>query len=61
MPTFKAYKTELKCSLNLPNNIDGNSPLKPNKNLKDINFKFLPSSICNLSHYAKTLGNFKLI
>lgn len=55
MPTFKAYKTELKCSLNLPNNIDGNSPLKPNKNLKDINFKFLPSSICNLSHYTNNL------
>ncbi len=61
MPTFKAYKTELKCSLNLPNNIDGNSPLKPNKNLKDINFKFLPSSIAICPIMLTTLGNFKLI
>lgn len=55
MPTFKAYKTELKCSLNLPNSIGGKSPLKPNKFLKDINFNFLPSSICNLSYYTKNL------
>lgn len=54
MPAFKAYKTELKCSLNLPNSIDGNSTLKP-KTLKDINFKFSPSSICNLSYYANNL------
>ncbi len=28
MPAFKAYKTELKCCLNLPKSNDGNSPLK---------------------------------